>query len=91
MDGKQRKSQREPASPSEGRGEAPKTDGEGTEPFMAESAPERPANDRLMEEVCERENLNKALRRVRSNRGSPGIDGMPVEKLRDHQREPGDR
>jgi RNA-directed DNA polymerase len=37
-----------------------------------------------MEEVCERENLNKALQRVRNNQGSPGIDGMTVDKLRDY-------
>lgn len=40
--------------------------------------------ERLMEEVCERENLNKALQRVRNNQGSPGIDGMTVDKLRDY-------
>jgi hypothetical protein len=34
-----------------------------------------------MEEVCERENLKKALKRVRSNKGSPGIDGMTVDEL----------
>jgi len=37
--------------PAEGRGEAPKTAGEGTEPFTAKSAPERPATEQLMEEV----------------------------------------
>jgi RNA-directed DNA polymerase len=84
MDGKQRKIQMELAFPTEGRGEAPKAVGEGTEPFTAKSAPERPATERLMEEVCERENLNGALRRVRSNQGSPGIDGMTVDKLRDY-------
>jgi RNA-directed DNA polymerase len=35
----------------------------------------------LMEEVCERENLKRALRRVRANKGSPGIDGMTVAQL----------
>jgi hypothetical protein len=29
-----------------------------------------------MEEVLERENLRKALRQVRRNKGAPGIDGM---------------
>ena len=84
MDGKQRKIQLELAFTTEGRGEAPKAVGEGTEPFMAKSATERPATERLMEEVCERENVNKALRRVKSNQGSPGIDGMTVDKLRDY-------
>ena len=34
-----------------------------------------------MEEVVERENLKAALRRVRANKGAPGIDGMKVEEL----------
>lgn len=34
-----------------------------------------------MEEVCGRENLLRALRRVKSNKGSPGIDGMTVADL----------
>jgi len=35
----------------------------------------------LMEEVCQDENLNRALARVRSNKGAPGVDGMKVEEL----------
>jgi len=84
MDGKQQKIQLELAFPAEGRGEAPKTAEEGTEPCTAKSATERPATERLMEEVCERENVSKALRRVISNQGGPGIDGMTVDKLRDY-------
>lgn len=34
-----------------------------------------------MEEVLERENLRKALKQVRRNKGAPGIDGMTVEQL----------
>ena len=34
-----------------------------------------------MECVLERENLLKALRQVRRNRGSPGVDGMTVDAL----------
>ena len=34
-----------------------------------------------MEEICERENSKQALARVK---GSPGIDGMTVEKLPDY-------
>ena len=34
-----------------------------------------------MEKVCERRNLLAALKRVRQNAGSPGIDGMTVEEL----------
>ena len=40
----------------------------------------------LMEQVCERRNLQAALKRVRRNAGSPGTDGMTVEELPDHLR-----
>jgi RNA-directed DNA polymerase len=54
----------------------------GAEPCVAKCEPERPADtNSLMEAVCERENLKKALRRVKSNHGSPGVDGMTVEQL----------
>jgi group II intron reverse transcriptase/maturase len=41
----------------------------------------------LMERVLSRPNLQAALKRVRSNKGSPGIDGMTVEELPDYLRE----
>ena len=34
-----------------------------------------------MEKVLERRNMQAALRRVKRNRGSPGVDGMTVEEL----------
>jgi RNA-directed DNA polymerase len=37
-----------------------------------------------MEEICEQENCKQALARVKANKGSPGIDGMTVEKLPDY-------
>jgi RNA-directed DNA polymerase len=37
-----------------------------------------------MEEVCERENLKEALRRVKANKGSAGIDGMTVGGIVDY-------
>jgi RNA-directed DNA polymerase len=40
-----------------------------------------------MEEVCERENCKQALRRVKTNKGSPGIDRMNVEQLSGHLKE----
>jgi hypothetical protein len=59
--------------------------GGGAESVVATCEPERPAMaDSLMEVVCERENLKKALRRVKANKGSPGIDGMTVEQLPDY-------
>jgi RNA-directed DNA polymerase len=38
-------------------------------------------DERLMEKVVDRENLLTALRNVKRNGGSPGIDGMTVEAL----------
>jgi RNA-directed DNA polymerase len=45
------------------------------------------ASDRLMEEVCERENLKQALKRVKANKGAPGVDGMTVHALPAYLRE----
>lgn len=39
---------------------------------------------KLIEEVCERNNLKLALKRVQQNGGAPGVDGMTVDKLREH-------
>jgi len=36
----------------------------------------------LLERICERENLDRAYKRVKSNRGRPGIDGMTVDELK---------
>ena len=36
----------------------------------------------LMEEVCNRENLNRAYKRVKANKGSAGVDGMTVHDLK---------
>ncbi len=66
----------------EGRSEAPKAPREGIESFTANCATESPAgSEQLMEEVCGRENCLRALRRVKANKGSPGIDGMTVGEL----------
>ena len=56
-------------------GEARQARREGVESLQAVHAIESPAStNRLMEEVCERENLKEALRRVKANKGSPGVD-----------------
>ena len=66
----------------EGRSEAPTARREGTEPLTAKRACESPAiQEQVMEEVCARENLKRALQRVKSNKGSPGIDGTKVSEL----------
>ncbi len=70
------------AFPEEGRGKAPMASGGGTETPAAVREPESPAGTEcLMEEVCGRENLRKALKRVKKNKGSPGVDGMTVAEL----------
>ena len=64
------------------RGEARQARREGAESLQAVHAIESPAGtNRLMEEVCERENLKEALRRVKGNQGSAGIDRMTVDQL----------
>jgi RNA-directed DNA polymerase len=39
---------------------------------------------KLMEQVVGRENLKQALKRVRVNKGAPGVDGMTVDELVSH-------
>jgi len=71
-----------------GTGEAPRAADRGAEPVAANPEPESPsACDRLMEEVCERENLKQALKRVKANKGAPGVDGMTVQALPAYLRE----
>jgi len=41
----------------------------------------------LMEQVCEPQNLIRAYRRVRRNKGTPGVDGMTVHQLANWLRE----
>ena len=61
-------------------GETPVSGYQGTEPIVAKPATESPASaELLIEEVCDRENLVKAWKRVRQNKGSPGMDGMTVD------------
>ena len=69
-------------------GEARGTRRRETESPLATHGTERLANtDRWMEEVCERENLKEALRQVKANKGSAGIDRMTVGQLSDYLKE----
>jgi RNA-directed DNA polymerase len=64
------------------RGEAPNGLAEGTESLAVKRGTESLAiGERLMEEVCERENCKQALARVKANKGSSGVDGMTVQQL----------
>jgi RNA-directed DNA polymerase len=65
----------------ESRGEAPMAPSGGTESAKAVPRTESPAQEQLMEEVCERDNVRQALKRVQANRGSAGVDGMQVGEL----------
>lgn len=82
MDDKRQKNQLELAFTTERTGEPRKSDRKGTESSLADCESERLAeSERLMEAVCEVKNLKQALRRVKANGGSPGIDGMKTEEL----------
>src|SRR5439155_304385 len=48
---------------------------------LAAKERQRALTARLMEQVCEPENLNRAYARVMANKGSPGVDGMTVKQL----------
>jgi len=91
MSGKRQKTQYKQlqlAFATDGRGEASDAAGEGTEPLAAKRESESPAiNGILMEEVCERKNLEIAWKRVRANRGSPGVDGKSIDETADYLRE----
>src|SRR5712692_8043282 len=82
MSDKRQKNQLVLAFTEEGRSEAPKASQEGTESLTAKCETERPASlEQLMEEVGERGNCWQAYKRVKANKGSPGIDGMKVGEL----------
>jgi len=67
-------------------GEAREASREEPESSRARSEPENPAGTgRIMEEICEWENLKEAMRRVKTNKGSAGIDGMTVDELPDYR------
>jgi len=82
MDDKRQKNQLELAFMVERKGEARKPAEKGTELSLAKYESESLVESkRLMEAVCEPKNLKQALRRVKGNGGSPGIDGMKTDEL----------
>jgi len=81
MDDKRQKTPVERALVIESKGEACKLNGRGTESPTAEHGTESLAEGQLMEQVCERENLKRALARVKRNQGSAGVDRMTVAEL----------
>jgi RNA-directed DNA polymerase len=90
MSEERQKIQYELAFPATQRSEAPGIVAGGTEALAAKRGTESPAEtERLMEEVVEGENLKEALRRVKANKGSPGVDGMTVHDLPGHLQQHG--
>ena len=83
---KRQNTPKERDSGSAGRGEAQDTRQREIESQLAFNEDESPADtDRIMEEICEWENLKKAMRRVKANKGSAGIDGVTVDELPDYR------
>ncbi len=72
-------------TPTAADGEAP-SDDRRVEADSATHGTERSGTSGLMEAALTRKNLQAALKRVKRNKGSPGIDGMTVEELPDHLR-----
>ena len=66
--------------PLESRGEAPRAERSG-EAVSADRRNERSGDGDLMDRIVERGNLLRALKRVRQNQGSPGVDGRTVDDL----------
>lgn len=72
--------------PFEGRGEAPSV-GRSEEAPPAATGTESSGASGLLDRALSRSNLQAALKRVRQNKGSAGIDGMTVGELPDWLRE----
>jgi len=85
MSEKRQKNQLQLAFMMEGRDESPRDITGGTETLMAKGKVESPAEaERLMEEILDPENLMEALKRVKANKGSAGIDRMTVDVVSDY-------
>jgi RNA-directed DNA polymerase len=66
------------------RGEAPRSQRSGEAPMTSQRTDDSGNDHRLMEQVVERANALAALKRVKQNKGSPGVDGMTVGDLPTH-------
>lgn len=49
------------------------------------------ATERLLEKILDRDNMNQAFKRVKSNKGAGGIDGMKVDELQQYLKENAER
>ena len=86
MGGRRQKRQMELAFREQPRSEALGSTRKGVEPAMAKDQPEHSAstNNQLMEVVCQQENMIRAYKRVKRNKGSPGVDGMTTDDLQEY-------
>ena len=55
-----------------------------SEKITAKGDNPNPEEMQLMEQVVERENMKKALKRVEANKGASGVDEMSVAELREY-------
>jgi RNA-directed DNA polymerase len=85
LEGKGLQKSRQLELPLEDRGEASNVQRSAEAPTATHDNERSGASD-LMERVCERANLQAALKRVRRNKGSAGIDGMTVDELPEYLR-----
>ena len=72
---------------STGKGDCSRTDSTECKGYVREQSTEKPEigetevrQPRLLEAILDRENLNRAYKRVKTNKGAPGADGMTVEE-----------
>ena len=65
----------------ESRGETPRCQRSGEAPTTSRGDERSGGDHRLMEQVVERANALAALKRVKQNKGGPGVDGMTVDDL----------
>lgn len=73
--------QRHSVAMTEGRGRNPREQACGADVVTARTESSWPKAMDVMEAVVERENIRAAAKRVRSNKGVPGVDGMRVEDV----------
>ncbi len=71
----------------EGSGRNLREQGAGASIIAARTEDSYPETSELMEAVVERENMQAAYKRVKSNKGSPGVDRVSVDDLRDYLKE----
>ena len=81
-----------------GNGDCSRTDSTECKGYAREQSTEKPESGEteirepgLLEAILDRENLNRAYKRVKANKGAPGIDGITVDEigayLKEHQQE----